>query len=188
VNYTWFLPRLLFTKSYAFSNKTSLKPDVKSGLSLDIFIIDNVPDDRFWFKPWLFMVKVLVGMSKRNISFRNYSFFDKCVLMTFQIFNFCLPYKWQKALYKFLTQTVGKSYGYNCMILNHTVKGMSKIIPKGCFDGERYGELDGNSYPIPYDSERVLSILYGENYMDLPPLSMRKPHDFDIFKVSSDVL
>lgn len=62
------------------------------------------------------------------------------------------------------------SYGSNCGTLKQT-------MPKEWYEPYAMLEFEGDRYKVPGQYDKVLSKLYGNNYMELPPEDKRKTHN-----------
>ncbi len=179
--YTWYLPRLLWKQSDVFYHKTALHRKALNKVSLDIFIIDNAPNNKLVLKGWLIGIKFLSGMSKRNINLKYYSNFEKILLSVTRTVSAIVPLKWQRNLYyKMVTLFNNKKTNYK-VVLNHSFPRMSDYMKAEIFDTTIFLNFEGDLYPVPKFYNEYLLIHFGENYKQLPPEDKRKPHPVDSF-------
>ncbi len=158
------------------------KIDIKCniGLYIDVFPLDNVPDD----------IKInnrLIKQINRLNAIRNYKYmtYNKNVIKN--IAKFCLKFLLLPFSINYICRKSEKlSKKYNdentsdvsiiCWMLNSKLKFPKELFSKSC-------EIKFEDYyfkcPIGYDV--ILKIRYG-NYMELPPVEQRvKHHSFEVF-------
>ena len=57
----------------------------------------------------------------------------------------------------------------------------SLIYEKNIFEPAKEGIFEGSTYNLPNDFDRCLRILYGDNYLEIPPESERYSHDISVW-------
>ncbi|MCQ2217105.1 MAG: LicD family protein [Paludibacteraceae bacterium] len=70
------------------------------------------------------------------------------------------------------------SYGYGCNLYTFKWKYREDI-----FEKTKYLKFEDKEYPVPYKIEEYLSIHYGNDYMQLPPIEKRISHHIAIMEV-----
>lgn len=81
-----------------------------------------------------------------------------------------------------LFEKIRKSYDFeeSSYVVGTTTSYTERaVFPKAWFAGERYAEFEGENFPIPSESEKILGSLYGD-YMKLPPEEKRSRSHFTV--------
>lgn len=89
-------------------------------------------------------------------------------------FSFCNGMAWVFRLISKMLHCRDYSYGYGSNIYTFKWKYREDI-----FAEEKKLWFEGKEYPVPNKIEEYLSIHYGQNYMDLPPMKQRVAHHID---------
>ena len=81
------------------------------------------------------------------------------------------------SIFRFISKVFGcKIYSYTYGSNIYTFKYRYK---EDIFKNTRFLQFEGKEYPVPGKTEEYLTILYGENYMELPPEDQRVSHHVD---------
>lgn len=167
---------------------TKLEPIRKScqviGLDVDIFPIDNLPDDEY--ETLLFYEEI---HKFQSLLFCHLEPFRKSANVIRTIAHNCLivSYRLSEFLFgKNINQIVStfSSYAqkYNmvsssyCGVTTISHYGIKEKMPTFCYNSFVNVLFEGKCYPAPVGYERYLSQLYGDDYMKLPPVECRQTH------------
>jgi len=144
---------------------------------IDIFPLDNVPDDEEELKKQkrkiLLVDKIL--KYKACILHENGVLYSKFLIKKF--LSVILKPISQRTLYNYRQKYMKKYFGQNTLRVSSTASkyGFSKqIMLKSIYGDPTMVEFEGGMYPAPQDWEYYLNHLYG-NYMSLPPKDARMP-------------
>lgn len=182
-HYTWYLPRLLWKESNVYYHKTALHAKALNKVSLDIFVIDSAPNNKAIFKVWLLLVKFLVGMSKRNVKLKYYKPSERILLGLTSVFSKIIPKKTQQKLYYWLATRYHNKTRYSA-ILNHSFPRMGDYMDADIFNNTIFLDFENSKYPVPERYHEYLTMHFGNNYIELPPIGKRNPHPVDKFDAS----
>ena len=98
----------------------------------------------------------------------------------FKWLNKCISFK---TTLRKLNQVLEK-YPYNSDtidIINFLAAyGFDEVFPRRYFEESRKYSFEGESLDGPIDGEKVCQIIYGDSYMELPPLEDRNKHNAEI--------
>lgn len=175
--YHYFFDRITAKDTY-FASKYSDGYEMHKGISVDIFVVDNVPADkkaayRFW-----------KGLMRRrmimNVRWKNTARPGKAYLLS----KLLLPLLRLKSM-------DGYSRSYEKAVRKYEHKNTGWVMPassdhvyRGTFPVETFAEVipyrfDDVDTFIPAGYEDFLKAWYTENYMDMLPLSEQNPfHDY----------
>lgn len=143
--------------------------------TLDLFIIDNCPDNLLMAKIKLLTIKALQGMIKYHLSLGKGSWVIKfCSLVTFffgRLFSHETKYRWYSKVAQWGNNTPSrfmKIYHdqYNALRFTYPVEIVQDVVRMPFEDTEIYGFSHYDDY---------LRIIYGENYMTPPTMENRIP-------------
>lgn len=152
------------------------------GIGIDILALDNCPDDiKLRDKQWKKIDKYfdMLYMKKNVKSLKIFSLFSFEKLKT--MWMYCIS----KVLpYSFLKRQLNKYFVlYNdvrtnlCTVNNEAFKYSHKIFNKKFFSEAIMKKFENYSFPVPVQYNKILEIIYGKNYMELPPEAERiAPH------------
>lgn len=183
-----------FTKAFINIQDTSTKIRMtysnvaqEQSIWIDVFPIDGMPEGKFsrfiHEKRYLFS-RMLVQLSQFNkIVNQNKDdrpFVEKALIKFAEVTNIekILPYdKCQRYYIKTLSKyTMAESYAGN---LAGAYK-LKEVVPTTFFGEGTYLDFEGIQIRVPEKYESYLSAIYGHNYMELPPVEKRVPHQYDI--------
>ncbi len=173
-----------FTPHFVTENHTIRRRDVIEGdpltnLGLDIFIMDDVhPGLRMRIRIMCQMFVYALSRGHRQLRMRDCS--SKSVLLVKGMLarlGSKMDLKKLISLYDRMSQLGGDGktlYGSNC-----TPDGIHILYQKSWFDDTAMVEIDGRSFPAPFDYDSMLKACFG-NYHELPPEESRHPCHFDL--------
>lgn len=184
--YHYFFDRITAKDTY-FASKYSDSYEMPKGISVDIFVIDNVPADpkaayRFW-----------KGLMRRrmimNVRWKNTARRDKAYLLS----KLLLPILRLRSM-----DSYSRSYEKAVRKYEHSDTGW--VMPassdhkyRGTFPIETFSEVipyrfDDVDTFIPVGYEDFLKAWYTENYMDMLPLCEQNPfHDYYRLDLGSNI-
>jgi phosphorylcholine metabolism protein LicD len=174
--YTWFLPRVIYLNSH-LEKSVALSPKAKSGVALDIFIIDAVPEGEIKYKAWMLMISLFRGMAKRNIDISKYpTFSQKTMIIVSGSLGRMVSATVLHALYIKIINVVDSKTDVIGM-MNNCHKNRKNKYRKKYFESSIDAEFDGLKVPIPVGYEIYLTKLYGSDWMAPPPKHLQIPHE-----------
>lgn len=151
----------------------SRRKGAMEGINVDIFPIDNAPDNDFILK-----------CRAKIINFMNfcyqYRFFkhDKTASHKWKIFYFfigCIPpfdeQRFKTTYDKYLQRYNRKPT--KRVVYFSNANYLLKVVPRECFNDIIYMEFEGYDFPAPSGWKKVLEIRYGPDYMIPPPEKSR---------------
>lgn len=157
--------------------------DFTLGLSLDIFVLDNIPDDTNKRKKFLFKWKLLrkliwiyeITNSEAYIS-KNKERIGKVIKIIFKLFRI----NFQK-IKKYGTNFVDKYLNEKCDCVCNlsTTYNTPRIIPKSSLRPAKKVKFENIEINVPNDYDTYLTLLYDKNYMELPPDNERYNHIYN---------
>lgn len=158
-------------------------PDAENGISIDVFPIEKLPDNKFLrnLKCWyLDILRICVISSsiyltknqlmKESLANNKLYYYIRCVIgFFFSLFG-------RKRLYDYFDRVASSSKGTKYSTIT-TGRGMSRkeCVPTDVFFPPRKTVFEGFEVSIPNDADKYLSNLYGD-YMKIPPVEKRERH------------
>ena len=142
--------------------------------TLDIFIADHAPDSAFVFRFKVFLLRILQGMLKEEVSYEGFSLPYRLALgLTHgvgRLFTVNRRRKW----YDSASQIGNKKPSNNV----HCSNGLYKVLPIR-FDGDQFSavalhKFEDTELYIPRNYDKYLTQKYGD-YMTPPQESQRRP-------------
>lgn len=179
-DYFLYLSKFSLNKT-EFKENWSRNTKFKLGISLDIFIFDDVPDNkikRSIYYGKIKFIKIFLDMIK--LDFNNYypSILKKILSISNRYFMRLFRLDSDK-FKKFYNKTVNSSNGKGySAVFENIAQTYTEPIPKKILFPLKKGTFEGIEINIPNDYDKFLTILYGD-YMKLPPLEDRKAHQHD---------
>ena len=163
------------TKTEAYYD---MNTDFTLGICLDIFVLDNIPNDGLRKK--IFSIKQTlirkliwsyeITNSEAYIS-KNKERMGKILKIIFKIFRINFT-KIKKINNNFI-----EKYSENVCNLSTTYELVS--IPKNIFHPPKKVKFEDVEVNIPNDYDKYLKIIYGDNYMEIPPKEDRYNHIYN---------
>ncbi|MEO4054111.1 LicD family protein [Solibacillus sp. CAU 1738] len=148
--------------------------DMHHGIYIDIFPLDNIPNSKFgkFFQKNGLKLCNAIRMAKLNL--KSPSTLKNTILF---FLKYLFPYKYLPTLYSYFMQI--SQYKKTTHIGN--VVG-AYIYEKECIHAKIFGEgkileFENVKCSVPEEIELFLSEIYGEEYMELPPVNERKTHN-----------
>jgi len=152
------------------------KTDSSTTAFLDLFILDPFPNTRISQVWKLFRLKILQGMLKEHTDYSRFPFTKRLLLWTTNMLGKPFPKQYKLRVYHRISQ-VGDSKSPYEHTANGTFNDLSIAFPRGSFIPSRltYASFEGHSVRIPKNASEILTMLYGPDYMSLPPEEQRIP-------------
>lgn len=150
----------------AFIEESSQASSMNQGIFIDIFVLDEGPAKQTPIDKFRYQLA-------RSMSSYLYNT------------RYHLPIHVATAIYRLIPEErlahmrdsllMGKG---DCYLNHGSQYGLVKqTIEKSRYDPPTFLEFEGRKYPVPRDYEYVLRRLYGDHYMELPPVEKRRTHD-----------
>ena len=143
--------------------------------TLDIFILDHRPKHFAWHTFRMRLVYLLAMGHRKHIQYDQHKGLNGVITFIGSHIGKLFPakrlYAWYERLQKAEKNPSGRYYLSNDMM---TRKMWGLMYTQEMFDGERTAVLRGLTVPVPYLTEAILTMQYGD-YMKLPPEDQRKP-------------
>ena len=163
------------------------KPAVYNGqvinsVCTDIFIFDNSPDNIVIRKVKIFILRTLQGMMKTNPSYKKYSIVGKIASFVTQCIGNLFSTKIKLNAYEYISKlgnSKKKGFVWN---YNGSFSYLNLVIEKNIIDNYIDHPFRNTSLRIFKNYHEYLSICYGSNYLQPPPIHLRTPIHLDIFK------
>lgn len=143
--------------------------NLHKGIYIDILPLDNFPSDirkgrSLLKKVWFFnRVAYLNNINKSR----------KGMNLAFKIFPRDYSYNMRKKLLAKSHSSDGENV---CSFGSHYKPLQKRILQKSWFDGNEYMAFEGKQYRVPCGWKEYLVHLFGESYMELPPVEKRVVH------------
>jgi len=151
------------------------------GISLDIFIFDDVPDNKFKRSIYygkIKLIKIFLDMIRLDFNKVYPSKLKKFIIIMNRYFMklFRIDSDKFKKFYNNVVES-NNNKGYSCVYEN-IAQTYTKSIPKEILFPIKKVTFEDIEINIPNDYDEFLTILYGD-YMELPPVEDRKVHQHD---------
>lgn len=142
---------------------------------IDLFVFDNVPDEKIKNKIKNLTIKILQGMLKRKVFYKGFSIWHKIALFVTHYVGKLFPRKVKQTWFDRVSQWGNKHQTKQKARYYCTYRCVSNIrYPADIADEYTDVEFEGKKYMSVKDWDSFLSIDYG-NYMELPPEEKRIP-------------
>lgn len=143
-----------------------------SAPTIDIFVMDNSPENNFIRKIKLLLIKVLQGMMKKDISYNNVPLFYKLSIgITHLIglpFSDETKFKW----YEKVAQIGNEHDSDHLGMYYDPFEYLDRRYKSTTFDKMEYHKFEDTELPITSEYDSCLSVAYGD-YMTPPPEAER---------------
>ena len=167
------------TKTEAYYD---MNTDFTLGICLDIFVLDNIPNDGLRKK--IFSIKQTlirkliwsyeITNSEAYIS-KNKERMGKILKIIFKIFRINFT-----KIKKINNNFIEKYRNENCKnVCNLSTTYELVSIPKNIFHPPKKVKFEDVEVNIPNDYDKYLKIIYGDNYMEIPPKEDRYNHIYN---------
>lgn len=147
------------------------------GIYVDIFPLDHTKHSQ-GFGLWLrglivrlcFSYKTVKhGVKKGGLK----AFFAKLL----KVFTYLFPERWINRLFDYVcTKDNGKECKFTTNFASH-FKWKTQMFENEVFGDGCYLDFEGYKFRAPFEYEKILKRLYGENYMQLPPKEKQQTHN-----------
>lgn len=158
----------------------SVKTSFNNGINIDIFVLDYVPSNKIkwkiyyekcqFFKKWG-LINQAITNDVYVSSFKR--ILGKTIETIFKIFNI------NKDKYKKFYKTLTKYDSTSEYVFDIGAVCYNNPYPKSIFKPIKKVKFEDIEINVPYDVDTYLSITYGENYMELPPIEERYNHQHE---------
>ena len=143
--------------------------------TMDIFVLDNRPVHFEWHTFWMRLVYLLSMGHRKHIQYEQHRGLNGVVTWIGshigKLFSMKKLAMWYDRLQKSEKKESGRYYLSNDMM---TLKMWGLLYTDKMFAQERTGTIQDQELQIPYLTEDILTMQYGD-YMQLPPEEQRKP-------------
>lgn len=146
----------------------------RDGVCIDIFIFDNVPDNIVINKLKVFLLKIIQGMMKTNVSLKKYSFKEKVLVFGTSAMGKFFTLKFKQKMYSVISRVGNKKQTRCINTYNDLYKLLGLKYPKKILNSFSFAEFDGIQVMIMDGFDEYLRMQYGD-YMTPPPAKDRIP-------------
>lgn len=164
--------KVRYNKSYIQEEKW-INRKMNSGIFVDILPLDGYPDNNFLGKSFLHMVSLLHQVCALDKPKTD----KKITKISFKILK-KLPksvqYKLRDKVLRVSTFLGGSKYV--CSYGSHYQPVIKRVLKKEWFLDYKTATFEGKEFRIPVGWKEYLIHLYGEDYMELPPVEKRENH------------
>ncbi|WP_406532674.1 phosphorylcholine transferase LicD [Methanobrevibacter sp.] len=169
-HYTW---ARLTLKNTLFAEWWWNQVDYTPNIFLDIFILDNVPNNKIKQKIHLYQGFILNQLtSYAYIKFENPSTLKKIIQQTIHYFLKIIPIS-QYTIKKKCVKTFSKYKNEKCdLVCDFPAKCQLPVYAKKDFLPLKKAKFEDIEVNIPNNPDKILTRIYG-NYMELPPKDKR---------------
>lgn len=173
------LPKMIDDRTIVYQTQQNAKP---IGVWVDIFILDNVPNEEkkqkrflkridFLNKSWMFAIK------KKKFSAQTLR--GKIYQLINYGWTLLIPFRYLATYIDWYAQKYNNSDCDYCCNLTHTINPFGETLDKNILGNGILVPFEGHMYRAPEDYHTYLSKRYG-NYMQLPPEEKRSGHRSNI--------
>ena len=143
--------------------------------TMDIFVMDNVPDEKFARKSKIFKLKILQGMLKPSADVRKtYSCFYRVCMGITRLFGKFFTYNFKFNKYHKTMQKGNKKQTARVACFNASFRSLSVFFNSGLLDQLSLHDFAGEKFYIIDRYDEYLTAVYGD-YMTPPKESERVP-------------
>jgi len=146
----------------------------RSKAFVDIFIFDNVPENRILARVKVFCIKIIQGMLKGNIDYSKYSAFEKVLVFGTSILGKLFTFRLKKRLYGWISQLANDKKTSCINAYNDLYKLLGLRYPANIIEGYHLREFENTKFFIMDGFDAYLTMQYGD-YMTPPPVEERRP-------------
>lgn len=169
----------LYKKDTAFI-QSFVNKDCFQGISIDIFALDRVPNNKLNQKIYGFIHDILNSIFWERFIVNNKpnSFKRKVIRIVANITKIIPDIKYRKFHEKILTIYNTRKCSY--VVHNSFRKFNKKIMPIKFFEKDCYLEFEGIKFKAPFEWKKILQDYYGEDFMQIPDKNNQISHQVDI--------
>ena len=150
-----------------------IKKSANDKATVDVFVMDGVPNNFLERKIKVLMIKILQGMMKSKVDYSRYSFFYKtCTLLT-STFGRIFPDSFKYNIYDKISQIGAKRSNYLCGY-NDLFKLLNLRYKKNILDYLVLHQFEDTSFYITSEYDSYLTTQYGD-WRTPPQEKDRKP-------------
>ena len=182
-----FTPRIIYLKSRR--HQSGAEMDYYGGrlnhLWVDIFILDNIPDNRALDALTRFLQKVIYGLSmpkRYGVRLGKYAPADKLRVAVLCFLGRLVPMKRLFAAQQRLSVRYNKTVTHNLYYSNYQPDYLHDTIKREWSENVTELPFEGHMLMAPAGYDSVLREIYGD-YMQLPPEDKRVPSHSDDIEV-----
>ncbi len=148
------------------------------GIFMDIFPIDNVPDNKLSAKIHFLLVHFFISIASARAGNYPQNKYKKCIK---KLYSKILIKIFKKETLDKLAHNIASSYKNKQTKNVANLFGRYKekeIVPRNYFGDPQYLEFEGFNLPVPEYYHKYLKHIYGD-YMVLPPVEKRSIHNIE---------
>lgn len=142
--------------------------------TMDIFVIDSIPDNKLIFEIKVFLLSVLQGMLKEEVSYKKATLFHKILLFGTHIAGKFFSTSTLRRWYDSVSQIGNDNPSEFVHISNAAYAGIRRKIPADTWDEVQLTPFEDTCVYNTTKYDVFLKIRYG-NYMELPDEKHRMP-------------
>lgn len=153
------------------------------GVFVDIFPLEQLSGDFSQLKKEAKKIKKIrnrLYYKKMKISYVT-GFFKRCALLLLKILYFSVSTKKTNIKIEKICKKYSSVDPEYVAVLSVMTYGEKEIMPSILYNSISFIEFEGHFLPAPSGYDQILRNLYG-NYMELPPIERRKPHEQEVYK------
>ena len=148
--------------------------EILQAATIDLFLVDNSPDNSMVRRCKVLLLKMLQGMMKEEQDYSGMSFFYKTALWITYIMGKPFSAETKSRWYQAVSQ-IGNTKKTKCVsCYNDLFKLMALRYPAEMMDAFEYRQFEDISLPITLEYDAYLTTAYGD-YMTPPEEEERKP-------------
>lgn len=170
----------LYDSRTVLHEEADLELFCENGVYVDMFPIDSVPQHRVTQMIYYLFIYIFIWMHTLKVVSvaPNRSLYKNVVL---KISKFLLKSITLNQLAR-LIDNLAKVKFRSCFCGRVAMGyGLKQIVPCSVYALSRNMRFENKEYPVPVGYHRLLSQVYGGDYMQLPPVSQRRTHRFTAY-------
>jgi lipopolysaccharide cholinephosphotransferase len=130
--------------------------------TIDIFILDNAPNNRFERKLKVFLISLLQGMIKGKPKYGRFSLRNKMIAFVSYILGRPFSYERKMRWYENVSKKDNGKVTDFCSCYNYMFSELKTLYHSCCLDQIIYHQFEDMSVPITLDYDYYLKQLYGD--------------------------
>lgn len=142
--------------------------------TLDVFVMNNAPDNRAKFKFKLFLLGFIQGMIKKHLKYKKRNFKDRGLVFFAHSIGKLFSEEKKIEMYTKASQIGNSKKTRYIHCTSTSYSWLKNTYRSDMLDSLVLHEFEGHHFYIMKDYHEYLSKCYGE-YMQLPPENERKP-------------